>query len=319
MFWSFLLISPQLKYWTLKKRFLNRLTTSMLKLEGETLMKKSLIALAVASAMTVPMVAQADATIFGEYVGYISDSDNGDLSIENDTIDIGVMGTVENGIDGLETGYKFLFNAEGDDGVTGTENAYAYMAGDWGTFTLGKQDNLADITEDVGEQGGEFAAGGDEHTAASYMTPEMGGFFAGVSIAADGDDTTDSVTEADVVLGFAADNFSVALGFEDYEDSTLTTFTGTYSMDAFGAFLNIQDGDDVTEDYWSIGGTFAATDAVEVYAEYGVQDLDGGDGKQTLIGASYGMGDAYVALEYNSLNEEAGDNDTILFAYGLEF
>ena len=49
-------------------RKIKKFTTSMLNIiEGEMLMKKSLIALAVAGAMTAPMIAQADATLYGSF------------------------------------------------------------------------------------------------------------------------------------------------------------------------------------------------------------------------------------------------------------
>lgn len=289
-------------------------------------MKKSLIALAVAGAMTVPMVAQADATVSGEWVGVIADEDGGDLSIYHDTLELGVDGTVANDIDGLETGFEIRFESE--DGTANVANdlrlAYGYMAGGFGTVTVGKSSNVADIITDTGLNGGAFTPNsGRLDRYLSYVTPDMGGFTAAAGFTADGDETTDSLAQKTLMAGFAIAGVDVAISYDEIEDSAeILALNAAYSMDNFTVFGSYWDDDEAETDGFSLGGEFGIG-ASTLYAEYDSTEVSDEDQTLILVGVSYALGsDAWVGVEYNEYNsdaEDAGNNDVLAAYYGLSF
>lgn len=287
-------------------------------------MKKSLIALAVAGAMTVPMVAQADATVYGEFVGVVSDSDAGDLNVTYDTLELGVKGTVANDIDGLETGFNILFENDSGDSATfqnDLRKAYAYMSGDFGMVAIGKQDNPADIIADTGLAGGEYTPqSGRIDQSVVYSTPDMGGFSAAFGFTGDGDDTTDSFASSHAMIGFEAAAFGVALSYEEEGDADTTALAGSYSADSLTVFASFWDKDDTTDtDGYSVGAEFAI-DKTTLYAELDSMDDGTDDSRLVLVGASYALGsDAWVGVEYNEFNDYSGDADTLALYYGLAF
>ena len=104
-------------------------------------MKKSLIALTIAGAMTAPMLVQADTTLYGEAQFRLTDADNTDLNAEMSTTRLGVKGTVDNDIDGLITGFQIEwdFAADAASGTASTSSAdvavrksLVFLKGDWG-------------------------------------------------------------------------------------------------------------------------------------------------------------------------------------------
>lgn len=301
------------------------LTTSMLKLEGETLMKKSLIALAVAGAMTAPMVAQADATIFGEWVGVMENADEGDLNIYHDTIELGVKGTVDNDIDGLETGFKLLMEGGGtatiDDDL---KKMFGYMEGDFGTVTIGKSDNAADIISDTGLNGGAFTPNsGRKDASAKYETPDLGGFMAAFGFTADGSEATDDLASTQFMVGYEAAGFGAAVSYDETDGTEeITALNVTYEMDAISVFGSWWSDDESEDDGYSLGGEFG-TGSATIYAEYDKMSDESADTDPslTLVGVQYNLGsDAWVGVEYNAYNsdaEDAGNNDTLAAYYGL--
>lgn len=323
-------------------------------------MKKSLIALAVAGAMTAPVVAQADATLFGEMVYYVTDTDGSDNSPSAffDTILLGVEGTVENDIDGLETGFYMETEWDGEtspgvdvgdpaaDGgmLTGAgdgntwEAAYVYMAGSWGQAAFGLQDNPGNAgSRHVGLEGGALNYIDDDQDMVQgivYSTPDMGGFAASLGTVMTDGDADDSTVDATVAsVGFEGAGFEVALGYTDASDSW---------------------------DGFTLGGSVQAMDNLSVLASYQDLEADGvsGDTKSWNIGAEYGIGNTTLGIEYADLDDDAGitgydvdadgendyvllnatyalgssayvaaeyldfdsdDSDTLILAYGLEF
>ena len=109
-------------------------------------MKKSLIALAVAGAMTVPAIASADATLYGSFRMALDKTENKSASFGDYGSRVGIRGTVDLGLDGT----KGIFNWEtdlntDDDNSNGLGNVrYASMGatGDWGTAVGGRIDHF---------------------------------------------------------------------------------------------------------------------------------------------------------------------------------
>ncbi|MGY8869897.1 MAG: hypothetical protein ACKVJE_05605, partial [Pseudomonadales bacterium] len=76
-------------------------------------MKKSLIALAVAGALTAPMVAQADATLYGSLRLKVVAEENKDLDVADNASRIGIKGSVDTNIDGVKAIYRGEWKVNG--------------------------------------------------------------------------------------------------------------------------------------------------------------------------------------------------------------
>jgi len=177
-------------------------------------MNKKLITLAVAAAMTAPAAALADATLYGKLnvsIDYF-DVDNGfegwalnggtGLPGESRANRVGVKGSEDLG-GGLKAIYQVEFYVplanerdynlnNGDIGKVAMRNSFVGLAGDWGTFLVGRHDTpykiamakldlfadtIADFNGTVGFQ--DIRA----DNAIAYISPSFSGFqFAGAII-----------------------------------------------------------------------------------------------------------------------------------------
>lgn len=314
-------------------------------------MKKSIIALAVAGAMTAPMVAQADATIYGDVEYNINKADNTDLDMGMGHVRLGVKGTVDNDIDGLTTGYKLEFQMPAGTNLTAsssslssttsgsvaTRQANIYMGGDFGTVTFGHQNQTSEIAETGFGQDGDFwNMLTDRFQGVSYTTPEMGGFSAGLGIGAASGYGTSTVDVTNLGLAFEAGDFSAALGYFDVADGT-TVNTGSdvtalglvYAPGdlevQFGYQTMDQDSGAADTDVWLIGAAYSF-DKTTVYGEYSEIDANGAaanDNDLLLLGAKYALGSkVYVGAEYYAFDTNAGTNaeeDYLSLFYRLKF
>jgi predicted porin len=235
----------------------------MLKLEGETLMKKQLIALAVAGAMTAPMIAQADATLYGSFRMGIAKTDDGDLDVVDTSSRIGIKGTVDLGLDSAEGFFKAEWQAIGTDDADQTDALRARqmltgLRGDWGTLILGKQwlphalwiqHTTAIFHPGDGGYGERFnlgntAPGKSGHFlkrtegALTYHSPVMNGFqfVGGVVLLGDKDDNDgsadDDVDAYNLALRYSANGFTAAISYGELDvngnsDSTALTVDAT--------------------------------------------------------------------------------------------
>ncbi len=101
-------------------------------------MKKSLIALAVAGALTAPMVAQADATLYGSLRIKLVDNDATNLDVQDNASRIGIRGSSD-----LFSGAKAIFQFEQavsteTGAFSGGRLANLGMTGDFGTALFGR-------------------------------------------------------------------------------------------------------------------------------------------------------------------------------------
>ena len=118
-------------------------------------MKKSIIALAVAGAMTAPMIAQADATLYGSIRVGVNFEDDGNENLANRNVQgdngvadqssrIGIKGDVDLGLEGTKGLFHFEWQAGNADNDSNTDTldgrlAYAGAKGAWGKLTIGAQ------------------------------------------------------------------------------------------------------------------------------------------------------------------------------------
>jgi len=291
--------------------------------EGEMLMKKSLIALAVAGAMTAPIVAQADATLYGSFRAGLAFQDNADADLRDESSRIGIKGEVDLGLENT----KGLFHWEGQLNTTdnsaagnfGARLSYMGATGSWGTALVGRQYhphytmvishtnifNSADF-----EFGESFAIGNGNQSGAShggyghkrnndtfaYASPVMGGFqvVAGAVIAGSGDDDEDDV-----------DGYNIAAQYTGVEGLRVSASYGATSDDgAVG----------VDQDLWGLGATYSM-DAFTVAARYEDREIENAAGVKVdernawELAGSYTMGATTLKARYGDYEIDTANVD----------
>ncbi|MEM5530399.1 porin [Gammaproteobacteria bacterium AS21] len=312
-------------------------------------MKKSIIALAVAGAMTAPMVAQADATLFGEVRYDIADTD-GQSHLESriDRVRFGVKGeeTMDNG---LTAGYFIRFKADTTeqsstvtldteatkDNDIATDKIALYIAGDFGKVILGDADSPVayiagrqvyttvhdgslETLDDEFEQGG-----------ISYESNNYNGFSFKAGIGdVDGDDTaaTGNENQYGFSVDYDAESFGVTLAGGEINDKSVAGISGEYKFGAAKVGLAYIDHEDNSE-YVSVSAAYVI-DKLSLAAQYEIQDWDNStleDSEAVNVSATYDLGgNAYVALSAVDFNSDAENNDAdardqVVLRYGISF
>lgn len=308
----------------------------MLNLEGEILMKKSLIALAVAGALAAPMVAQADATLYGSLRLKVVSADGHDLDVDDNISRIGIMGSVDTNIDGVKAIYRGEWSVDtADSGNFGAGRlAYVGLTGGFGTFALGRQwtPEYTFVTGVTDVLDGDSTAMTMDLTRAAnvvaYVTPAMGGFQGVVGVVADGAgngagvDNNEDADSYHVAAKYAVAGFTVAAGFIDdasAADLDRTAVSVAYAADALYVAALYQDREDnnaaTDDDTYELVGSYAFGDT-KVLANYG--DM-GNDAKGYSVEVQQQLGkQARVFANYWEVNDEAelaGEADT--FSAGL--
>jgi predicted porin len=295
--------------------------------EGEMLMKKSLIALAVAGALTAPMVAQADATLYGSFrMGLVSQDDR-DLDLRDESTRIGIKGDVDLGLENTKGLFQWEANVSTTDDKTygkkpnvsegemfGERLALMGLTGNWGTALVGRQYHphytmVASHTNifqtATGDFGEAFRLGQDktgydhkrnENTVA-YASPVMGGFqvVAGAVVAGQNDDSGDDV-----------DGYNIA-----------AQFTGIEGLRVSASYAETTEDGAVTfdQELWGLGATYSIN-AFTVAAKYenreidanGVAQLD--DERDTWeLAAQYQIGATALKARYGEMDIDTANVD----------
>jgi hypothetical protein len=313
------------------------------------LMKKSLIALAVAGALTAPMVAQADATLYGSMRVIVSDTEGQDLDVQDGVSRIGIKGDVDLGIDGVKGIYNFETRLRSDDGTfagdnTTTNNARLSnigITGDFGTALAGKMyaphwlwtTAVADATWNNALIGTIREDILRPNNTLAYISPNMSGFQAAVAIVADAATGTDDVDITNVAFKYAANGLHVGLSFVDDASTTDNDelgFAVSYTMDAFKVAYRFQDEDNVTgtndveTNQLAAAYTMGATTLQARFTN--IDNENGADADQWALGVQHMLGSqGRVFAEYADSetgfngNGAAGANDIFSVGYRLDF
>mgnify|MGYP003887625117 CR=1 FL=1 len=307
-----------------------------MKIEGEMLMKKSIIALAVAGALVAPL-AQADATLYGSLRVKATNYDNSELDIADNVSRVGIKGSSE-----LFSGAKAIFQFE-EAANTETGNRSGRLAligatGDFGTVTMGRQWTpfyLWTATTDIldnGSSGASVEFGRVPNTLA-YITPDMGGFqAAAVLVARDGagvdlGDTGDDADAYNLAAHFSAGGFSVGLSTLMYQgaiDENYTSVAASYTMgdlyvaaeatsDSVSKKVDASINDDV--DTFEVAGSYALGD-VKLLANFVSFDK----GEQVGLEAQYKLGaKSRVAATVVTADDDAPVSDSVAVSWRVDF
>jgi predicted porin len=294
--------------------------------EGEMLMKKSLIALAVAGAMTAPMVAQADATLYGSFRAELHSVDDADLDLKDGSTRIGIKGDVDLGLENT----KGLFHWEANVNITDKGGygadmfaprlSYLGATGNWGTALVGRQYHphflLINLTTDIFDTAssttGEWnQLGNDVHkredNTVAYHSPVMGGFqFIGGAVIAGNNDDADGVADSEVdgynvAVKYNANDLYVAASYGDVQEDVFGTVSdketwgvaASYKIADFGLAAKYEEQEDGVNDEtaWELAGTYdiGATQLMARYSDY-ENDVNGAEGNQWAVGVMHKLG-----------------------------
>ncbi|MGE4416141.1 MAG: porin [Marinobacterium sp.] len=227
-------------------------------------MKKSLIALAVAGALTAPMVAQADATLYGSFRMGLVGADGADMDLRDESTRIGIKGDVDLGMENTKGLFQWEANVattDNDGDMFKARLALMGLTGDWGTALVGRQyhpyytmvnshTNIFQGTDaDFGEA---LALGNAQHkrvdNTIAYASPVMSGFqvVAGAVIAGDGSDSNDNFDSE-------VDGYNIGAQFTGVEGLRVSASYGNVDAD-------VASGYGFESDIWGLGATYKIGD-----------------------------------------------------------
>ncbi|MBR9827360.1 MAG: porin [Oceanospirillales bacterium] len=283
-------------------------------------MKKSLIALAVAGALTAPIVAQADATLYGSFRAGLVSQDNRDLDLRDESTRIGIKGDVDLGLEST----KGLFHWEAninttDQGGYGADMfaprlSYMGATGNWGTALIGRQYHPhytmvvshTNIFNSADKEFGEaFAIGNNadkngfahkrNDNTLAYASPVMGGFqvVAGAVIAGESDDSRDDV-----------DGYNIGAQFTGVEGLRVSASYGATEEDGAAA---------LEQELWGLGASYKM-DAFSVAARYEDREVDQGgvttdDRNAWELAGGYTMGATTLKARYGDMEIDSANVD----------
>ncbi|SFG54812.1 porin [Neptunomonas qingdaonensis] len=272
-------------------------------------MKKSLIALAVAGALTAPMVAQADATLYGSLRLKAVAADKKDFNVADNSSRIGIKGSVDTNIDGVKAIYHGEWKVGNNDDASFGDGRLAYvgLTGGFGTAAIGQQwtpeYSFATGTVDILD-GNSTALTVDvfrSPNVISYVTPNMGGFSGALAVVADSDagNNGEDVDSYHVAAKYSVAGFTAAASFIDDasdDDEDRTAVSVAYAADALYVALLWQDRDAVKyeDDSYELAASYAFGDTSLIgnYASEGDASGYGLEvqhklGKQARVFANY--------------------------------
>ena len=290
-------------------------------------MNKSIIALAVAGAMAVPMVAQADATLFGELRWNLDKVKNTDATSNIDRVRFGMTGS-ETMDSGLEAGYFIRVNAVAD-GAVSMHKTTLWVAGDFGKLIFGDSGNPLERSEDriaystFSEDQNILGANGFGGGAVSYESPVSNGFqlFLGVGNV---DSTDDSVAggHAGAAVEYNGDAFGATVSVGK---AAITGDKTEYGVAVSTAVAGFTVGANYAKSSDAKGhglGVKYSIDALTLAFNYESTKLTGAaNSSQTNgVSASYALGgNASVTAAYKDQNTTAGDADAFKLRYAVSF
>ncbi|WP_241235120.1 porin [Amphritea opalescens] len=309
-------------------------------------MKKSLIALAVAGALTAPMVAQADATLYGSLRVQMSDVDGQDLDIHDNTSRIGIKATSElfSGATAIahfetyvstETGALDSTNVSNinPDGSVDSKGRLAYVGitGSYGTatfgrqwipaylFTIAKTDIMAAANTETTHS---YLTGGRQGNTAAYVSPSMSGlklaaaFVARADNGVDADDTGDDADAWHLAANYEIGDFTVGLSTLQYQgtvDEDINSIAASYAAGDWYVGLSVED-DDVnrTDDDAIVvlagSYTMGNTTLLGSYTAFGDDSSDVDQGNRYIVEVQQKLGkQAFVFANYIEADNDAED------------
>ncbi|AQT59661.1 porin [Cellvibrio mixtus] len=311
-------------------------------------MKKSLLALVVASLF--PVAAVADVIVYGKANVAIQHADEvADSRVElvSNASRIGLKGG-EDINSSLKVIYQFEYQTEVDDGTNGSQtfgqrNIFLGLQGTAGTFIGGhfdtptkvaqeKVDLFNDLEGDITQIfKGEIRAS----NIVQYTTPTFGGGFAGsvAYVTEENDGTfkqnnpagTEPGNGISASFGYTSTMLYVGVAMDqdvEAEGVDLIRVVGRFNVGAFqfGLLAENYDNGVVDEDGVLVSALWNVTDKWAAKAQYGQSDVKMADGESASIGLDYKMTKAATLYSYiTKVENEPETRDDTYVGVGLDF
>jgi predicted porin len=285
-------------------------------------MKKSLIALAVASAFAAPaFAATGNVDVYGKVRVSLS-AVEGEWGMADQASRIGFKGSEDLG-GGLKALWQIesSFNAAGEtENVDTDRNTFIGLSGGFGTVVVGRHDTpyklagSADLFGDTvaDSQGSSTGVIGRNSfdlrvdTAIAYISPDFSGFHFAVATVTDNsyDDDGDDLNMATSIAGIYANGpLKVTAAFEDHDGGESSwKLNGAYTMGdlTLGATYENQEDHD---NNWLVSAAYGMG-PITLAAQYGSVDMGmdaRSDGDRWVVGAIYALSKrTNVAVAYMS-------------------
>ena len=256
---------------------------------------KKLLAIAIAAAITVPMAAMADTTVYGK--GHMSVGKTSGVSgmfVESHSSRIGLKGSnaLDNGLTAthqFEIGYNFI----DEEGTLSARNSWIGLKGGFGEFRIGRQTTPYSVVDDAAA----FTTRNDHALHAFDRVPNALAYInkfgsVGVALAyvaageAEGGANSDSVTN--ILVNYTAGPLYAGVAMEDVPAGD----TGTKVALAYK------------------GANYGIGYAYEKHSGTGI--------KSNTVAGRYSFGKAYVAGQYGkNSNGDTTKQKTVEIGYGL--
>ena len=305
------------------------------------MMKKNIIAMAVAAAVAAPAAAMADTTLYGKihasYDVWGGDTaDNQDYSLSSNSSRIGIKGKEEIS-DSLSLIYQWETGIDfgGHNAVEGIgdkpRNTFVGFTGGWGTAIAGRHDTpmkkvsrkydlFGDTVGDSrailrGNNVSSSTVGFDERTnnTIAYATPNLGGFDAMVAYVSDWnksgtpakDDLDNDYDAWSARVGYELAGFMIDAAYEVHNQADTTGQTDEESAYRVGAGYKM--------------GGFKVVGLYQSISDLGFQQ--GEDVDMWGVGGAYSFGKNTVKAQYYRADEIDGttDTDADLWAVGYDY
>lgn len=274
-------------------------------------MKKNIIALAVAAAISTPMVAQADPVVYGHLKLNLKNMTDKGTKINSTASRIGVKGSNKLG-NGLKAVYKLEFglpqltDKNGKDPLM-ARNQYLGLAGSFGVVLMGRHDTPMKMSQpsDILNDGaadlkrmafgmGMSGAGGEVRAGEviAYVSPSFSGtkiVVAGVSADTDADQSPLNVISVAVMHGSKKKGLYLAGAYN------------AWSKDATG-------GDAATE--MRLSAQYKAAGLVTSAMYQTFDKTTGKDGNNLQLQLGYKMGKIMPKIKYSTASYDGADTGT---------
>jgi predicted porin len=301
-------------------------------------MKKTLIATAIAGAMSFTAVAQAaevNYDLYGSLRVAAVNVDGGELDIADNSSRIGIKATTElnSGITAL---VRFETYANTESGAFGSPDkgrlAYIGATGDFGTVTAGRQwtpqylwtSGKVDILDVGSNPTHDYKIAGRQGNTLAYITPDMGGFqAAAVLVARDGagvdlGNTGDDADAYNLAAHFTAGGFSVGVASLMYQgtvDENYTSVAASYTMGDLYVAAEATDNGLADENTFEVAGSYAMGDA-KLLANF----VSFEEGEQVAVEAQYKLGaKSRVAATVVTADDDAPVSDSVALSWRVDF
>ncbi|MET0014315.1 MAG: porin [Sedimenticola sp.] len=263
-------------------------------------MNKKLLSVAMAAALVAP-AAMADVTVSGfvlqEFVTDSDDTGTSEDGLESHS-DVGVILTASEDLGNGMTAFAKIDIGK-DDGGTANNDQIVGISGGFGTIVIGRMEDFTEgkvaamasvdsadsLTVEPLSTGTMDVDTGRLEGAMAYVSPNMGGFQAGIAAyALEGAGNSDSLDATDIMVGYSNGGITVRLAHEDVDGGAETTSLGAeFKTGAFRVVGVFQDQDN-TEDTegWMLGMNYTMGNN-KFGIGYSDEEQSGGDERNRWI------------------------------------